>query len=202
MEWIAEKLGKSVDDVKKEILESRLGFEDPSTGQMEIRYKYLSGNVREKLAIAEGYNTDGKYAANVEELRKAVPMDIPSHLIEFSLGSSWIPIELYKDYIKETLDLNNVKLTHVEGAWIFDEGYGYHNEKNRSAGVYSEQFRETRDTVLYSQESIKPHAVIFVVVNDLCAFYHSGAFPVRKGITVLRTECTFKQSDHGGQKGS
>lgn len=143
MEWIADKLGKSVDDVKKEILESRLGFEDPSTGQMEIRYKYLSGNVREKLAIAEGYNTDGKYAANVEELRKAVPMDIPSHLIEFSLGSSWIPIELYKDYIKETLDLNNVKLTHVEGAWIFDEGYGYHNEKNRSAGVYSEQFRET-----------------------------------------------------------
>lgn len=143
LDWIADKLGKSVDDVKKEILESRLGFEDPSTGQIEIRYKYLSGNVREKLAIAEGYNTDGKYASNVEELRKAVPMDIPSHLIEFSLGSSWIPIELYKDYIKETLDLNNVKLTHVEGAWIFDEGYGYHNEKNRSAGVYSEQFRET-----------------------------------------------------------
>lgn len=143
LDWIADKLNKSVDDVKKEILESRLGFEDPSTGQIEIRYKYLSGNVREKLAIAEGYNTDGKYAANVEELRKAVPMDIPSHLIEFSLGSSWIPIELYKDYIKETLDLNNIKLTHVEGSWIFDEGYSYKNEKNRTAGVYSEQFRET-----------------------------------------------------------
>ena len=143
LDWIADKLDKSVDDVRKDILDSRLGFEDPSTGQMEIRYKYLSGNVREKLAIAEGYNTDGKYTANVEELRKAVPMDIPSHLIEFSLGSSWIPIELYKDYIKETLDLTNIKLTHVEGAWIFDEGYSYHNEKNRSAGVYSEQFRET-----------------------------------------------------------
>lgn len=143
LDWIADKLDKSVDDVRKDILDSRLGFEDPSTGQMEIRYKYLSGNVREKLAIAEGYNIDGKYTANVEELRKAVPMDIPSHLIEFSLGSSWIPIELYKDYIKETLDLSNIKLTHVEGAWIFDEGYSYHNEKNRSAGVYSEQFRET-----------------------------------------------------------
>lgn len=143
MDWIAEKLGKSVDDVKKEILESRLGFEDPSTGQMEIRYKYLSGNVREKLAIAEGYNTDGKYAANVEELRKAVPMDIPSHLIEFSLGSSWIPIELYKDYIKESLGLSNIKLTHVEGAWVFDAGYNFNNEKNRSAGVYSDKFRET-----------------------------------------------------------
>lgn len=143
MDWIADKLGKSVDEVRKEILDSRLGFEDPSTGQVEIRYKYLSGNVREKLAIAEGYNTDGKYSANVEELRKAVPMDIPSHLIEFSLGSSWIPIELYKDYLKENYDLGNVKLTHIEGSWILDEGYSFRNEKNRSAGVYSEQFRET-----------------------------------------------------------
>lgn len=141
--WIAERLGKSEEDVRKEILESRLGFEDPSTTQLEIRYKYLSGNVREKLAIAEAYNTDGKYAANVEELRKAVPMDIPSHLIEFSLGSSWIPMELYNDYLKETFDLDGAKLTHLEGSWVLDEGYGYRNEKNRAAGIYSEQFRET-----------------------------------------------------------
>ena len=141
--WIAERLGKSEEDVRNEILESRLGFEDPSTTQLEIRYKYLSGNVREKLAIAEAYNTDGKYAANVEELRKAVPMDIPSHLIEFSLGSSWIPMEIYNDYLKETFDLDGAKLTHLEGSWVLDEGYGYRNEKNRAAGIYSEQFRET-----------------------------------------------------------
>ena len=141
--WIAERLGKSEEDVRNEILESRLGFEDPSTTQLEIRYKYLSGNVREKLAIAEAYNTDGKYAANVEELRKAVPMDIPSHLIEFSLGSSWIPMEIYNDYLKETFDLDGAKLTHLEGSWVLDEGNGYRNEKNRAAGIYSEQFRET-----------------------------------------------------------
>ena len=153
LEWIAGKLSEvaappngdkwTADDVRKGILVSRLGFEDPSTGQIEIRYKYLSGNVREKLAIAEAYNTDGRYAANVEELRKAVPMDIPSHLIEFSIGSSWIPVELYKDYLKENYDLENIKLSHVEGNWVLDEGYGYRNEKNRAAGVYSEQFRET-----------------------------------------------------------
>lgn len=153
LEWIAAKLSEvaappngdnwTADDVRKGILVSRLGFEDPATGQVEIRYKYLSGNVREKLAMAEAYNTDGRYNANVEELRKAVPMDIPSHLIEFSLGSSWIPEELYKEYLKENYDLSNVKLTHVEGNWVLDEGWGYRNEKNRAAGVYSEQFRET-----------------------------------------------------------
>ena len=152
LEWIAEKLSEvaappngdkwTADDVRKGILVSRLGFEDPSTGQIEIRYKYLSGNVREKLAIAEAYNTDGRYAANVEELRKAVPMDIPSHLIDFSIGSSWIPVELYKDYLKENYDLDNVTLSHVEGSWVMSEGW-YRNEKNRAAGVYSEQFRET-----------------------------------------------------------
>ena len=153
LEWIAKKLSEvaappngdnwTADDVKKGILVSRLGFEDPSTGELVVRYKYLSGNVREKLAIAEAYNTDGKYSANIEELRKVVPMDIPAHLIDFSLGSSWIPVELYKDYLKENYDLDNVKLNHLEGSWMLDTGYSFRNEKNRSAGVYSEKFRET-----------------------------------------------------------
>ena len=143
VDWIAEKLGRDTKKVRQEILDSRLAFEDPATGQLEIRYKYLSGNVREKLAFAEEYNQDGKYAANVEELRKAVPMDIPSHLIDFSLGSSWIPVELYKEYIRDNYGLNNIKLANVQGLWVFDEGYSYRNEKNRSAGVYSEKFHTT-----------------------------------------------------------
>lgn len=148
--WIVEKLNDTAtmqqhteQSVRDAILESRLGFENPSTGQLEVRYKYLSGNVREKLAIAEGYNKDGKYSANVEELRKVVPMDIPAHLIEFSLGSSWIPLDLYKQYLAEMYELNNVKLAHMEGVWILDPQSGLRNEKNRAAGVYSEQFKAT-----------------------------------------------------------
>ena len=147
VDWIAEKLGMEPDAVRQEVLSSRLGFEDPTTGGLEIRYKYLSGNVREKLAIAEAYNDSeenkGRYDSNIEELRKAVPMDIPAHLIDFSLGSSWIPMELYSQYMEEVYDLSNVKIAHLEGAWVLDPQYRYHNEKNRAAGVYSEQFKET-----------------------------------------------------------
>ncbi len=147
VEWIAEKLDMKPDTVRQEVLNSRLGFEDPATGSLEIRYKYLSGNVREKLAIAEAYNDSeenkGRYDANVEELRKVVPMDIPAHLIDFSLGSSWIPMELYKQYMEEVYDLSNVQIAHIEGAWILNPLYRYHNEKNRAAGVYSEKFKET-----------------------------------------------------------
>ena len=39
--YIANQLGRSVEDVKKEIISSGYGFEDPTTKQMELSYQYL-----------------------------------------------------------------------------------------------------------------------------------------------------------------
>ena len=132
--YIADKLGKSEEDVKKEIIEKGLGYENPATMQMEVSYEYLSGNVREKLKQAEEANTDGKYSANVEVLRKVIPMDIPSHLIEFTLGSSWVDPKLYTDYIKERTDVD-VQLTNVGGTWFMKTPYYTSYEKNKAMGV-------------------------------------------------------------------
>ena len=132
--YIAEKLGKSEEDVKKEIVEKGLGYENPATMQMEVSYEYLSGNVREKLKQAEEANTDGKYSANVEALRKVIPMDIPSHLIEFTLGSSWVDPKLYTDYIKERTDVD-VQLTNVGGTCFMKTPYYTSYEKNKAMGV-------------------------------------------------------------------
>ena len=132
--YIADKLGKSEEDVKKEIVEKGLGYENPATMQMEVSYEYLSGNVREKLKQAEEANTDGKYSANVEALRKVIPMDIPSHLIEFTLGSSWVDPKLYTDYIKERTDVD-VQLTNVGGTWFMKTPYYTSYEKNKAMGV-------------------------------------------------------------------
>lgn len=142
-EWTA-------DDVRKGILVSRLGFENPQTGQLEVRHQYLSGNVREKLAQAESYNEGGKYNANIEELKKVVPMDIPAHLIDFSLGSSWIPKELYVEFVKDSTDLRNVQLTHLAGSWNLEVGTWFREEKNRAGGVYSEEF----NTTIYAHQLI------------------------------------------------
>lgn len=132
--YIADKLGKSEEDVKKEIVEKGLGYENPATMQMEVSYEYLSGNVREKLKQAEEANTDGKYSANVEALRKVIPMDIPSHLIELTLGSSWVDPKLYTDYIKERTDVD-VQLTNVGGTWFMKAPYYTSYEKNKAMGV-------------------------------------------------------------------
>lgn len=135
--YIAEKLGKSVDDVKQEIVSSGLGFENPNTLQMEVSYEYLSGNVREKLRQAEEANDGGKYAANIEALRKVIPMDIPAHLIDFTLGSSWVEPKLYEDFIKERTDVD-AQLTNVGGTWYMKVPYYVAHEKNKAMGVRGE----------------------------------------------------------------
>lgn len=134
---IAEWLGKPTDEVEKEIIGTRLGFRDPQTGNIQVRYEYLSGNVREKLAYAVEHNENGSLDANIEELRKVIPIDIPAHLIEFNIGSTWIPKELYLQYAKEKYDLDNLKLNHIGSAWVSNDVWG-RNEKNRSEGVYSD----------------------------------------------------------------
>ena len=135
--YIAEKVGKSVDDVKQEIVSSGLGFENPNTLQMEVSYEYLSGNVREKLKQAEEANEGGKYAANIEALRNVIPMDIPAHLIDFTLGSSWVEPKLYEEFIKERTDVD-AQLTNVGGTWYMKVPYYVQHEKNKAMGVRGE----------------------------------------------------------------
>lgn len=140
-EYLATQLGKSQDDVKKEIVESGLGFVDPTTGQMEVSYEYLSGNVREKLRQAREANeaAGGAYDANIKALEAVVPMNIPAHLIEFALGSSWIEPQLYERYIKERTELD-VKLTNAGGTWHMAEPWNTDKPKNTEMGVRSEAF--------------------------------------------------------------
>ena len=140
--YISEQLGKSETDVRNEILETGLGFENPTTRQIEVSYEYLSGNVRDKLQQAIDNNKDGKYNANIKALEKVVPATIPSHLIDFSIGSSWIDPKLYEEYVKEKTDVS-VTFTSVGGTWNMKAPSIVAEEKNRAMGVTSEIVRTT-----------------------------------------------------------
>ena len=139
-EYLANQLGKSKADVRKEIIDSGLGFEDPTTCQMEVSYEYLSGNVREKLRQAREANeaAGGAYAPNIKALEAVLPMNIPAHLIEFTLGSSWVEPTLYEKYIKERTGLS-VKLTNAGGTWNMKEPWDTNEPKNTEMGVRSEK---------------------------------------------------------------
>lgn len=148
--WIVEQLNRhggetamhTEEEVKAEIVRSGLGFENPVTRQMEVSYEYLSGNVREKLAQAQANNADGQYDANIKALEAVVPMDIPAHLIDFSIGSSWIDPKLYEEYVKEKTDID-VTFTSAGGTWFMRTPYSVSEQKNRAMGVVSELLHKT-----------------------------------------------------------
>lgn len=140
--YIAEHLNKSAEEIKKEIIESGYGFEDPATRQIEVSYLYLSGNVREKLRQAQENNENGVYDKNIKALQEVIPMDIPAHLIDFTLGSSWIEPKLYEEYVKERTEVG-VQFTAVGGTWFMHEPYFTNYEKNRAMGVRSEMLGRT-----------------------------------------------------------
>ena len=141
--YIASQLGKSEAEVKREIIDSGLGFEDPTTRQMEVSYQYLSGNVREKLKQAEANNENGEYSKNIKALQDVVPMNIPAHLIDFTLGSSWLDPKLYDEYVKERTDID-VHFTAAGGTWFMKvPTYGVNVEKNRAMGIVSKMLKKT-----------------------------------------------------------
>lgn len=141
VEYIANALDKSEDEVKDEIINSGLGFENPITRQIEVSYQYKSGNVREKLRQALDNNEGGRYNANIKALESVIPMNIPAHLINFTFGSSWIDPKLYEDYVKERTNVN-VKFTSAGGTWFMDAPDYINEEKDNSFGVKSLLFNK------------------------------------------------------------
>ena len=180
--FIADALHKDEDAVRQEILDSGLGFENPLTGGIEVEYEYLSGNVREKLEYAREHNTDGKYDKNISALEKVVPADIPAHLIEFSLGSDWMPVELYTDFAKEKFDVNdNFKPFMLGGSWAISDNewdMNIRTEKNRAAGVHSEVLRTDK----YGHE-----LMIAAMNNSTVSFSRSYKDPVT-GQTITESD--------------
>ena len=139
--YLSKQLNMSEDEVKNEIINQGLGFENPSSREIEVSYEYLSGNVREKLEQAIENNIDGRYDNNIKELEKVIPMTIPSHLIDFSIGSSWIEPQLYVDYIKDRTDIS-VEVAGAGGSWFIKTPYFVNEQKNRTFGVFSKQLNK------------------------------------------------------------
>lgn len=80
-------------------------FRDPASGARLAADEYLSGNVREKLAVARAFaETDETYRANVEALEKVLPEDIPASEIGVRLGTTWVPAGDVQDFIYELLE--------------------------------------------------------------------------------------------------
>jgi N12 class adenine-specific DNA methylase len=99
-------------------------FLNPQTNEWEIDNHYLSGNVREKLAVADAAAVaDPRFAENVEALKSVQPADLSATEIDVRLGASWLPPEDVKQFTHELLNIpSGVEIGHVHvlGTWHLD----------------------------------------------------------------------------------
>ena len=66
--------------------------------------EYLSGNVRQKLAVAQGKaEQDTQYQINAEALARVQPTDLAASEISVRLGATWLDTEYVRRFIFETL---------------------------------------------------------------------------------------------------
>lgn len=96
-------------------------FRNPQTNEWETDDQYLSGNVREKLAVADAAAvTDPRFAENVEALKSVQPADLAATEIDVRLGSAWLPPEDVKDFTNKLLNIpSGVEVGHIHalGTW-------------------------------------------------------------------------------------
>lgn len=112
---IAQLTGKEKPFVEKWLLENERVFKNPN-GELETAEQYLSGNVRAKLAEARAmFAKDKSYEKNLKALYKVIPPDIEPEDIKVTIGSTWIPDDVYTNFAARILDIpfkRNVKVTY------------------------------------------------------------------------------------------
>ena len=90
--------------------------------------EYLSGNVRNKLTVAElAAKNDPELAVNVDALKKVIPKDLSAAEISVRLGATWIPQEDIQRFVMELLTPSSyaagrlkVRYTPINGDWFIE----------------------------------------------------------------------------------
>ena len=109
MPYMSELTGKSAEELAADLRGVIFQIPEPVKSDGSVRYvtadEYLSGNVREKLRIAEAYAADNPaFSVNVEALTAAQPKKLEAHEIDVRLGATWIDKEYIQKFMFELLN--------------------------------------------------------------------------------------------------
>ena len=99
---VAKLRGQTEAAVIKEL--GDLIYDDPAGHGWQTAQEYLSGDVLSKLEDARAAaKTDQKFERNVKALEKVQPKPIHHTDIRVPFGASWVPPEIFEDFINEHL---------------------------------------------------------------------------------------------------
>ncbi|RWN85765.1 MAG: lactate dehydrogenase [Mesorhizobium sp.] len=111
IDHIAELLHEDVDDVIGELGDAI--YRDPETGSWQTADAYLSGQVRDKLKVAEAAAAlDFAYERNVTALQGVQPADLRPSDITARLGAPWIPAADVAAFVKQTMGAE-IRIHHM-----------------------------------------------------------------------------------------
>ena len=144
LEYMSKLSGKTQEELIDELQGAiyKVPMED---GKYETADEYLSGNVREKLKLAESLvETHPEFKINVEALKEVQPEDLTATEIGIRLGATWIPTEVIDQFMYELLDTPNIskediktRFSEYNSQWyITHKNYDYRNVKvNKTYGT-------------------------------------------------------------------
>lgn len=119
LDHISLLLNRPVDEIIPEL--KGVIFLNPQTKHWETEDEYLSGNVREKLSVAEtATNGEPRFRENVEALKSVLPEDLPATEIDVRLGASWLPPGDVAQFTHDLLGVaSGVQVGHIHalGSW-------------------------------------------------------------------------------------
>jgi len=121
--FIASLYGKPEDQITVEL--GDLIYQNPETKNWETADVYLSGNVRQKLAIAQ--QAGETFARNAEALQAVQPEDVLPGDIDANLGAPWIPASDIQAFAADLFKVEpeSVPVAHLEkdAIWSLDANY-------------------------------------------------------------------------------
>jgi N12 class adenine-specific DNA methylase len=171
VEYIAELLGKDSDPegIRHACVETGMVFEDPASGKLVSRTRYLSGNVVRKYNEARrAADDDPRFASNVEELEKVQPLRIPFSQISVNLSSTWVPSEIPSLFARTILEQGRsfgFEYLPVTGKWVAlkDASYNsavssvYGTDEVRGNVIFEKAMNHETITVTYTDSDGKKH---------------------------------------------
>ena len=126
--YMAKLTGKTQEEIVSELHGVIFRVPNAEPARYVTADEYLSGNVREKLTVAQiAAKTEPEYAINAEALKQVIPKDLSAAEISVRLGTTWIPQEDIQQFVMELLTPSShaagrikVRYTPYNGDWFIE----------------------------------------------------------------------------------
>ena len=130
--YMSQLADKSEEEIIKEL--AGVIFQNPVTEKWETADEYLSGNVREKLAVAKVFAENRpEYAINVTSLEGVQPKELDASEIEVRIGATWIATKYIEDFMHETFETPGYLIERGTMGVQYSDVTGQWNVKGKNA---------------------------------------------------------------------